>query len=255
MRNALVHAQLYALGIDQDEPHLLRRGAVEQAHDHGVDGHGFARARRSRDEHVRHRRQIGGYDAAVDVLAHGEREPRLGLGEGFALDHVAQVNGFFLVVGHLDADGAFAGHALDQNAFGAHGQAQVVGQAGDARVFHAGFGLELEGRHHGPGVDLHHLAAHIELGAFLHQHFGLFAQLILAHRLRASPAFSSVLGGSLKPLTCLGATVAVRSLGIGAAVNGDLPGGPMAGAGAGPDGGAGRCSAGSHAAPRASAKR
>ena len=27
MRNALVHAQFHALGIDQDQPHLLGRGA------------------------------------------------------------------------------------------------------------------------------------------------------------------------------------------------------------------------------------
>ena len=108
-----------------------------------------------------------------------------GLDESFALDHVAQMNGFALVVGHLNADGALAGHALDEDAFGAHGQAQVVGQAGDARVFDARFGLELEGGDHGAGIDLHDLAAHVELGAFFDQHLGFFAQLVFAHRLRA----------------------------------------------------------------------
>ena len=108
----------------------------------------------------------------------------LGLGEGFALDHVAQVDGFALVVGHLDADGAFAGHALDEDAFGAHGEAEIVGQAGDARVFDAGFGLELVGGDHGAGIDLHDLAAHVELGAFFDEHLGFFAQFVLAHGLR-----------------------------------------------------------------------
>ncbi len=101
------------------------------------------------------------------------------------LDHVAQVDGFALVVGHLDADGALAGHALDEDAFGAHGEAEIFGKAGDAAVFHAGLGLELVGGDHGAGIDLHHLAAHVELGAFLHQHARLFAQLVFAHSLRA----------------------------------------------------------------------
>ena len=134
---------------------------------------------------MRHRGQIGSDDAAVDVFAHGEREARAGAGKGFALDDVAQVNGFALVVGHLDADRALAGHALDQNAFGAHGEAKIVGQPGDARVFHAGLGLELKCRDHGAGIDLHNLAAHIELCAFFNQDLGLFAQLVFAHRLRA----------------------------------------------------------------------
>jgi len=37
-----VHAEFHALGIDEDEPHLRRRGAEKQAHDHGVDGYRFA---------------------------------------------------------------------------------------------------------------------------------------------------------------------------------------------------------------------
>ena len=72
MRNALVHAQFDALGIDQNQPHLRRRGAEQQAHDHGVDGHRFARAGGTGDEHVRHGGEIGGDDAAVDVFAHGD---------------------------------------------------------------------------------------------------------------------------------------------------------------------------------------
>jgi len=57
---------------------------------------------------------------------------------------------------------------------------------------------------------LDHLATDIELAAFLDQDLGLFAQGVFADGLGPSPALSSVLGGSLKPLTCLGATVAVR---------------------------------------------
>ena len=64
------------------------------------------------------------------------------------------MDGFAFVVGDLDADGAFAGHAFDEDAFGAHGEAEVFGEAGDAAVLDAGFGLELVGRDHGAGIDL-----------------------------------------------------------------------------------------------------
>jgi len=85
------------------------------------------------------------------------------------------MDGFALVVRNLDADGAFASHALDEDALGAHGEAEIVGKAGDTRVFDAGFGLEFVGGDHGAGVDLNHLAADIELAAFFDKHFGFFA--------------------------------------------------------------------------------
>ena len=36
------------------------------------------------------------------------------------------------MVGHLDADCVFAGHALDENAFSAHREAKIIGEARDA---------------------------------------------------------------------------------------------------------------------------
>ena len=37
MRNPLIHSQLNPLRIDQDHPHLFRRGLEQHAHDHRVD--------------------------------------------------------------------------------------------------------------------------------------------------------------------------------------------------------------------------
>src|ERR1035437_3068152 len=180
MGNALVDAQLNALGIDEDEADLRGRGAIEQAYDHGVDGHGFSAARGAGDEHVGHFGQIGGADVAVDVFAHGNGESRFGFVKLLRLDAVAQVDGLAAMVGDLDAYGVFAGHTLDEDGFGAHGKAKIVVQSGDARVLDAGFGLELVGGDHGAGIDLDDLAANVELVAFFHQDAGLIAQLVLA---------------------------------------------------------------------------
>ena len=138
--------------------------------------------------------------------------------------HVAQVDGFALVVGHLDADGALAGHALDENALGAHGEAEIVGEAGDARVLDAGLGLELVGGDHGAGIDLHDLAAHVELGAFLDQHVGFFAQLVFADGLRAFAGVEQRAGRQLEAAHVLGRDGDGAHLGVGALVNGDLSG-------------------------------
>ena len=239
VRNALVHTQLDALGIDENEPDLRGRGAVEQAHDHGVDGHRLARTGRAGDQHMGHRGEVGGDDAAVDVLAHGEREPRFGLVEGLRFDHFAQVDGLARAVGNLNANGAFAGHALDQNALGAHGEAEVVGQARDARVLHARLGLELVGGDHRAGVDLDHLAAHVEFGAFFDQHARLFAQLVLANTLGAVGGVQQRAGRHLEAADLLGSQGSGAQFGVGAFADGDFVSGRGAGGGLvrGPRGG------------------
>ena len=208
MGNAFVHAQLDALGVDENEANLRGSGAIEQAHNHGVDGHGFAGARGAGDEHVGHLGQIGGADEAVDVFAHGDGEARFGFAELFRLDAVAQVDGLAAMVGHLDADGVFAGHALDENGFGAHGEAKIVVQSGDAGVFDAGLGLELVGGDHGAGIDLDDLAANTEFGAFFDQDAGLFAQLVLADGLGLFAGVEQRAGRQFEAADVFGATAA-----------------------------------------------
>ena len=177
VRHAFVVAQLQPLRVDQDQAHLVGRRLVQDGHDEGVDGHALARAGGARDQQVRHGVEVGGDDAAVDVLAHGQRELRLRAEKFLRLDDLAQPDGLALMVGHLDADRRLAGHALDQDALGAQGQAEVVAQAGDAAVLDAGLGLELEGGDDGAGIDLHHLAADVELGALFRQHLRQVLQL------------------------------------------------------------------------------
>ena len=64
------------------------------------------------------------------------------------------VIGFAVRIRNLDADRGLARDAIDQHRLGLHREAQVVGEAGDAAVLHAGVGLELVGRDDRAGVDL-----------------------------------------------------------------------------------------------------
>ena len=119
---------------------------------------------------MRHSREIGGDDAAVDVLAHGDRHLRLRSHELLRLDVLAQPDDFALAVRHLNADRALAGHALDQNALGFQREAKIVAEIGDAAVLDPGFGLELERRDDRSRIDLRDLSVNLELGVLLGEH-------------------------------------------------------------------------------------
>ena len=86
------------------------------------------------------------------------------------------------------------GDAIDQDRLGLHRQAEVVGEAGDLAVLHAGVRLELVGRDHRAGVDLDDGALDRELAALLLEQPRAFHQLALVDLLfaprrdRAAPA-------------------------------------------------------------------
>ena len=103
-------------------------------------------------------------------LPEGHRQLRLVAHELLRLDVFAQPDDLALAVRHLNADGRFAGHALDQNALGLQRETKIVGEVGDAAVFDSGVGLELERSDHRAGIDLRDLAVDVELGIFFGEH-------------------------------------------------------------------------------------
>ena len=58
VRHAVEQVEFDALGVDEDEPDLGRRGAHQDAHEDAVDGDRLARARRAADQQVRHRGEV-----------------------------------------------------------------------------------------------------------------------------------------------------------------------------------------------------
>ena len=74
MRDAFVHAHLQHLGVDEHQAHLARLSLVQQAQNHGVDAHGFARACGARHQQMRHFGQIGHHRQADDVFAQSQSQ-------------------------------------------------------------------------------------------------------------------------------------------------------------------------------------
>ena len=110
------------------------------------------------------------------------------------LEQLAQRDLLARAVRDLDADGRLARDAIDQHRFGLHREAEVVGEAGDLRVLHAGIRLELEGGDDRARMDLHDAAFDRELAALLLEQPRAVHQLALVdlalglRRRRAAPA-------------------------------------------------------------------
>ena len=163
MRNAVIDGELEHLGIDHDQPALVRREPVEQAENHGVDRDRLAGAGGAGDQQVRHAREIDNDRLAADGLAEAERQLRLRLGVFVGRQHFAEVDLLALVVRQLDADGVAAGHHRDARRQRAHRAGDVVGEADDARRLDAGRGLQFIERDDRAGTRVDDLAAHAEV--------------------------------------------------------------------------------------------
>ena len=179
VRDVLVHAELEALRVDHDHPHVVGRGAIEDAREHRVQAYRLAGAGGAGDEQVRHGREIGHERLAVDGLAERDRELRGRARVGLRLEQLTQRDRLAVRIRDLDADRALPRDAIDEHRLGLHRQAQVVGEARHLAVLHAGVRLELERRHDRAGMDLHHRAFDRELAALLLEMPGGVHQLAL----------------------------------------------------------------------------
>ena len=131
---------------------------------------------------MRHGAEIGGDDASIDVFAHGQREFRFVSDEFRGFHDLAQPDDLALAIGNLNPDRSLAGHALNENAFGAQAEAEVFCQAGDAVVLDAGIGLEFVSGDHRSGIDVRDLPGDIEFRAFVDEILRQVFQLVFVHR-------------------------------------------------------------------------
>jgi hypothetical protein len=69
VRDAVVDAEFQHLRVDHDEAALIRRQAIEDRQDHGVDADRLARAGGAGDQQVGHLGQVGDVGLAADGLA------------------------------------------------------------------------------------------------------------------------------------------------------------------------------------------
>ena len=147
--------QLDDLGVDHDEAQVLRRAAVEQRDDDGVDADGLALAGGAGDQRVRHLGEVLD-DGLVRDAVHAEHDGELhrGLGPGLGFDDLAQEHVLAVLVRDLDADGALArDRRQDAHGLGLEVHRDVVREVGDLLHAHARGGLDLVTRDRGALLD------------------------------------------------------------------------------------------------------
>ena len=164
MRDAFIHRQLQHLRIDQQQAHLLRRGLVQQAQDHRVDRHRFARTGGARHQHMRHLGQIGDHRFAGNILAHRDGQRGAHIGIHLRAEYLGQAHHLAFRIGQLQRHVCLAGYRFDQ-AYAHHRQCarQILHQIGDLAALHADGGFDLVARDHRPGIGRHHFHFHAEI--------------------------------------------------------------------------------------------
>ena len=110
----------------------------------------LARARRARDEQVRHPQEIRNGGPPADVLAEHERQRRLELVVGLGFHDLGERHELAHFVRNLEPDIGLAGYDLhDAHAHRRQRASKVLREITDLTDFDAGRGLELEARDDG----------------------------------------------------------------------------------------------------------
>ena len=147
VRDPLVRRQLDPLGVDEDQSHLVGRGPHENRGDETVDAARLSGASGTGHEQVRHAREVGHHEAALDVLAERSRQRMVIARRGTAAQDIPQCDQFTVRVGDLDADGLLAGDRTEDANIGARNRVgDVLAQRGDALDLDAWPELDLVAR-------------------------------------------------------------------------------------------------------------
>ena len=163
MRDAVIDGQFQHLRIDHDQAALLRPQPIEQAQDHRVDGDRFAGAGGSRNQKMRHAREIDDNGLAADGLSQTQRQLRGVVRIVVAGEQFPQINLLARGIGQLDPDGIAPRDHGNARGKRAHGTGDIVREADHARGFYSRSRLELVEGDHRARTAVDDLAAHAEI--------------------------------------------------------------------------------------------
>ena len=169
MRNAVVNRQLQHLRIDHQQAAVVGRMTIKQRQHHCVDADRLARTRRSRDEQMRHAREIGDHRLAANGFAKPDRQrQRVGF-ERIGFEDLAQQNGFAPRVRQFEPDRIASGNHGGAHARETHRTRDVFRKPDDARRLRSARRLELVQRHDRARPNILDLAFDAEVGEHVFQ--------------------------------------------------------------------------------------
>ena len=104
VRNLFVHPELEALGINHDQPHVVRGGTEQDARQHRVHADGLAGARRAGNQQMRHRREVADEWFAVNRFPKRQRQLRWRALVGVGFEQLPHGDQLAIRIRNLDAD-------------------------------------------------------------------------------------------------------------------------------------------------------
>ena len=179
--DGVIGFELQHLGIDEDQPALLRRQSVQQREQDGVQPDRLARPGGSRDQQMRHRGQIGHDGLARDVLAQDDRQLPLGPDEGLAGYHFLERYHLAVDVGQFDAHHGAARNRRHTGGNRAHIAGDVVGEANDTARLDAGGRFQLVHGDDRAGAHAGDLALDVEIVEHGFEQLGIAFERQLVH--------------------------------------------------------------------------
>ncbi len=164
VRHPFVGAQLDHLRVDQQHLHLVGISRHEHRENERVEADALACSGASRDQEVRHLRQIDDQRPPAHVFAQEQRNPHLLDRVGARFDQFAEANENLFLIRHFHADRVLARNRRDKaDGRNAERNRQVVGERRDFREPQAGFQFQLELGDDRPRVDLDHPHVQVEV--------------------------------------------------------------------------------------------
>ena len=128
VRNAVIDRQFEHLRVDHDQTAFIWRQLVKQRQDHRVDRNRFTRTRRTRDQQVRHLREVRHDRLTTNVLAQRQRQTMIAIAIITARQDFAEAHHLALIVGKFDTNDRTTGNRRYTCGQGRHRTRDVVGQ-------------------------------------------------------------------------------------------------------------------------------
>ena len=164
MRFVGVHGHFDALGVNEQQLHVLGLGAVQQTDENAVEAHAFARARSTRHKQMRHAGEVGHNGLARYVLAQNHGQGAATLAEGFAGCQFPEIDGFAVIVGYFNTHGIRTGNGrLNTHGHGLERQRQIIAEVGNAAHADARCRAHLVHGYHGARGDVHKLTLNVKI--------------------------------------------------------------------------------------------
>ena len=164
VRNTLIGGQLHTLRVNHHQAHLVGSCTHQNRGDHRVHERRLTGTGRTRDQHMRHLREVRQHEAALNVLTHTHDHRVLVRVSLRGTQHITQGNGLTVRIRDLNTNcGLTRNRGQNTNIRARHSVRNVLAQRGHTLHLRGGTQLNLVAGHGRAAREAGDLRIHLEL--------------------------------------------------------------------------------------------